>query len=135
MIDIFNKMFNMAQSLETCAHARILAVITHHNKSHFLEEGRNQYKTHPFQKRFSTNEDCIYLHAEIDCIKNALRWMSVYDLQDCDLYVMRLKQETKAGPTITGLSRPCKGCMRAIATFGIKNVYYTEDKKSEFTCL
>jgi hypothetical protein len=25
--------------------------------------------------------------------------------------------------------------MRAIATFGIHNVYYTEDNKKEFTCL
>lgn len=135
MNDFFNMMFVTAAQVEGFAHARIISFITERNKKNILAMGKNQYKTHPFQKRFGKNNDCIYLHAETDAIKNALKTMKVDNLEDCDLYVMRLKQASKTGPTITGLSKPCIGCMRAIVTFGIHKVYYTEDNASDFVCL
>ena len=55
--------------------AKIVAGIYIRNK--LVSIGENSYKTHPFQARFSKHEDCIYLHAEIDAIKNALREIGV----------------------------------------------------------
>ena len=135
MSDIFKEMFDAALVVDSYAHAKVVSFVTYHNKEHILAEGRNQHKSHPFQKLYGKNDQCIYLHAEVEAIKNALKTMHVDSLSDCDLYVMRLKQASRTGPTITGLSKPCIGCMRAIATFGIHNVYYTEDNKKEFTCL
>ena len=90
--------------------------------------GHNSYKTHPFQARFSKCRECIYLHAEIDAIKNALKEIPVADLTKCEMYVARIKWESGARKLkIQGLARPCEGCQRAIATFEIQEVFYTQD--------
>lgn len=81
--------------------------------------GVNQLKSHPLQAQFGINSDAIFLHAEIDAIKNALKRVSLLDLQKATLYVVR----TKNG--IAKLSKPCGGCQRAIIHFGIKNVYWS----------
>src|ERR1700744_185704 len=123
--ETFDEMFFDALDVEGHGHARVFAKIT---DGRTASCGYNKKKTHPFQKRFGKNEDCIYLHAEIDAIKNWLRFCGdTEDLSDCDLFVMRIKRDGRRGPWVTGLSKPCEGCMRAIATFGIETVYYTED--------
>ena len=134
-MSMFGDMFNAAADTETVAHAKVVCYITEHNKGHIISTGKNQKKTHPFQKRFSKNEDCIFLHAENDAIKNALKSLHTFTLEGHDLYVLRVKQAGRKGPTITGNCRPCPGCMRAIAAFDIHNVYYTEDHSSDFSCL
>lgn len=85
--------------------------------------GVNQNKTHPFQARYAKNVEAIYLHAEIDAIVKALKVISPEELQRCSMYVLRFKR----GDETTGLAKPCSGCTRAIAAFGIKQVYYTLD--------
>jgi deoxycytidylate deaminase len=91
--------------------------------------GKNSYRTHPMQKKFGCNESCIHIHAEIDSIVTAMKWIAwtqgmrynmVDDLSMCDMYVARvLKDGTPA------LARPCEGCWRAITAFGIRNVGWT----------
>ena len=103
--------------------ARIGAAITLGKK--IVSFGHNQFKSHPLQRRFGRNESSIYLHAEIDAIKNALRVCEVDDLRHCVLHVLRVKRAAPHGCFIWGMAKPCLGCMRAIATFGIREVYYS----------
>ena len=88
--------------------------------------GVNKLKSHPFQLRFGKNSDSIYLHAETDAIKNALRFVDVDDLKKSTLYICRIKKISKKD--CWGLSKPCSGCQKAISTFGIKNVIYSNDE-------
>jgi tRNA(Arg) A34 adenosine deaminase TadA len=101
-------------------------------KKTVISIGLNQMKTHPLQSEFGTNEDSIYLHAEIDAIRKALQIIDREQLRLCDMYVARVKKpypETEF--YVTGLSKPCPGCLKAIRSFGIKNVYFTEDIENE----
>ena len=86
------------------------------------------YKSHPFQAKYAKNEMAIFLHAEVHAIKNALREVKVDELSKCDIYITRVKRK-QAGDSqfIWGLSKPCPGCARAIAEFGIRRTIYTCD--------
>lgn len=107
---------------------KIAAAIYHKNK--FVALGHNSYKTHPFQARFGRHIDCIYLHAETAAIKNALKYLDVHSIKKAALYVARVKWEDgKKDKLIQGLAMPCSGCQRAIATFGIEEVFYTLDNE------
>lgn len=92
--------------------------------------GSNSYKTHPFQAKFGKCREAIYLHAEVNVIKESLKKVSVCDLKKASLYIARLKW-TNAGKRkkVQGLAKPCEGCQRAIATFGIEEVFYTLDNE------
>lgn len=105
-------------------------------KGTFLSFGRNRKKSHPFQKRFGKNEDCIYLHAEIDCLVNATRNQVPLDIiSKSTLYVARVKKyHPSAVEYEWGIAKPCVGCQRAIASFDISDVVYTADR-NEFDCL
>ena len=131
--DIFNILFLSAQSIESAGKARIASALT--LKGNIISFGFNQMKTHPFQARFSTNPDCIYLHSEIAAIQKGLRKVEVEDLKKCSLHICRAKRSYRNGPFITGLSLPCLGCMRAITAFEIKKVFYSTENCMEFTCL
>lgn len=97
-------------------------------KKHLISTGVNSYKTHPLMKQYGKNSDAIYLHAEVDAIKNALRLITQDHLNKCDLYIVRVKRPYDGAKNwIHGLAKPCLGCCRAIETFGIKNVYYTTE--------
>lgn len=78
--------------------------------------GVNQLKSHPLQARFGKNADSIYLHAEIDAIRNALKVVPMHELHNVTMYVARADGK---------LSKPCKGCQRAIVHFGITNIHWT----------
>lgn len=114
----------MAIAVEPVRQARIAACLVYRNE--IVSFGINQMKTHPFQAQFGKNKDSIFLHAETDCIKNALREIDVDELSRCTLYICRMKYQThEKKKFIYGLAKPCAGCERAIATFGINKVYYT----------
>lgn len=114
----------MAIAVEPVRQARIAACLVHRNE--IVSFGINQMKTHPFQAQFGKNKDSIFLHAETDCIKNALREIDVDELSRCTLYICRMKYQTHEKKRfVYGLAKPCPGCERAIATFNIKSVYYT----------
>ena len=107
--------------------ARHAAAVVYKNQ--IVAYGVNQNKSHPFHSRFSEHDDAIFLHAETDAIKNALRRISEDEIEKSTLFVCRVKYDSN-GPgkkIIWGNSKPCDGCQRAIATFGIKDVVYSQD--------
>lgn len=106
---------------------RISAAIVY--KNDIVAFGVNTRKSHPFQAKFGKNEDAVYLHAETDAIKNALKYITVEELEKSTLYICRVKfTDTHRKKMIFGLSKPCCGCARCISTFGIKNVIYSLDE-------
>lgn len=92
-----------------------------------LGVGCNRMKTHPMQARFGKNGDAIFLHAEINAIKNALKTYRVSDLTGSTLIVLR---RTTTG---FGMSKPCVGCTRAVIEFDFKTVIYSTE--TEFVTL
>jgi tRNA(Arg) A34 adenosine deaminase TadA len=119
--------FTHAQSSERVSGARISAIMVYKNKIYSF--GKNQKKSHPFQNDYRKNQHAILLHAETDCIKNALRNLSVDDLRKCTIYIARAKYLDNGKSMGIGMARPCKGCMRAIVEYGIKRVVYTTDEQ------
>ena len=119
-------LFAYTISLPPTANTRVGALITD-RRGLPIAFGHNQYKTSPFQARFGRNSDSIFLHAETDCIKNALNSLSSPnpDLSSYYLWILRVKKAHPHGPFIPALSAPCLGCQRAIVTFNLRRVYYT----------
>lgn len=130
--NIINLLFEIASNSERVAKARIAAAISIRKK--VVAVGTNSLKTHPFQKRYATNEESICIHAENNVIMKALRTITVDELSKTTLYVVRAKKIGPAGKMIFGSAKPCAGCQKAIAAFGIKNVVYTTDEGT-ITCL
>ena len=97
-------------------------------KNTLVSVGVNSYKTDPFQAKYSKNEKAIHLHAEVAAIKNALRQLSVDDIQKATLVVVRVKRKTNKEPYSPAMAKPCSGCRRCMVEFGIKNVYYTGEE-------
>ena len=98
-------------------------------KKYVIATGVNSYKTHPLMNGEGYKDGQVFLHAEMDAIKNALKLIDVEQLAKCDLYVVRVKRPNyKSKSYIYGLAKPCKGCTKAIASFGIRNVYYSENE-------
>lgn len=93
-------------------------------KNRLVAVGKNSYKSHPLMSKFGKNPEAIYLHAEVDAIKNALRVLSLQELEKSDILVVRVRREGHDFQTC--LAKPCEGCMRAITTFNLRNLYYTE---------
>lgn len=114
-----------------CSMRHKLAAAVVHKKS-IVALGLNSYKTHPLMSRYGKNDQSVFLHAEVDAIKNALRVISPDELARCELYVYRVKRAAQYSTRwITGLARPCEGCMRAIEAFGLQGVYYTLDQPDQ----
>ena len=115
--------------------ARLASAIIYKNQ--IISYGVNQNKSHPFHSQFSESDDAIYLHAETDAIKNALKRIPESELEKASLYVCRVKYDSNGrGKKITwGLAKPCIGCQRAIATFGIRDVIYSNEGIGNFQAL
>jgi len=126
VIDILSK---VAVAVEPVANARLAAALVYKNE--IVSFGINKKKTHPFQAKYGKNKDSIFLHAENDCIMNALRIISVDQLSKCSLYICRVKYSNNVERKfVYGLAKPCPGCARAIANFNIRNVIYSSDNNS-----
>ena len=97
-------------------------------RNRLLSFGTNQPKTHPFQVAFAKNPKALYLHAETAAINNALKLMSKEELwsRKTTLYIARIKRsDGPRSPFVRALSKPCNGCMAAIAEHNITRVIYT----------
>lgn len=106
--------------------SRVSACVVY--KNDIIAFGVNERKSHPFQARYSKNQDAIFLHAETAAIRNALKYISVEELEKSTLYVCRIKYEdTTKRKLVFGISKPCSGCERCLSVFGIKNVVYSLD--------
>jgi len=113
---------------------RFAAAVVYRNK--IISIGYNRRKSHPFQAKYAKNSEAIYLHAEVHAIKNALRELSVEELKDTELYITRVKKpKSHSKHFVWGLAKPCCGCERAIAEFGIKRTVYTTDETGKYEVL
>lgn len=122
-------LLEQAKTQEPVKSSRITAGLVYKNELLFV--GKNKLKSHPFQKKFGKNELAIYLHAEIDCIVNSIRNnMPLSDISKSTMVVVRVKQNEANWQSAT--ARPCSGCQRAIAHFGIKNVLYTTESGNDY---
>lgn len=105
---------------------KFAAAVVYRNR--IISFGMNSMKSHPMAAKYSKNEHAIFLHAEVAAIKNALREIDVDDFTKCDLYITRVKKEKPfTEKYVWGLAKPCRGCERAIAEFGLKRVVYSCD--------
>ena len=120
--DILRK---LAISLPNVAHARIAAAILYKNR--IVSFGVNSYKSHPFQLKYAKNKDSICIHAENSAIRNFLRVYDEDKLKHAIMVVGRMKK-TSSLEWVDGMSKPCEGCQRALATFGIRKVWYSTDE-------
>lgn len=96
-------------------------------KNSIISFGANSYKTDPFQAKWSKNDHAIHLHAEVDAIKNAIKRGGMDILKRSTLYVARVRSLNGFGYE-RAMARPCIGCRRCIAEFGIKDVVYTTNE-------
>ena len=96
-------------------------------KHEIVAFGQNQMKSHPFQAKFAKNSKAIFIHAEVEAIYNALKKLSLKELEKAELYVIRLKKDGQIG-----LSAPCTGCARCINTFKIGKVFHSSENCEEF---
>lgn len=126
--------FQQATDAPPVRHARISACLA--IKNQIISFGYNHRRTHPLQKQFAKNSHAIYLHAEIHSIVNALNQVDKSDLKNATMYIARAKKNpvgrgNSKYTTSPGLAKPCQGCQSAIAAFGIKKVFYTQDDLPE----
>ena len=101
----------------------------------WISVGINRMKSDPFQAKYAKNKEAIYLHAEIHCIKNALKEIDVDEFRNSTLYITRVKRADESNKLQWGLAKPCPGCQRAITEFGIKNVVYTTNATGKYEIL
>ena len=103
-------------------------------RKHLIATGVNQMKTHPLMMGKGYRKDQLYMHAEVDAIRNALRLITPAQLTQCELYVVRVKRpHIGSSDWIHGLAKPCPGCASTIAGFGISNIHLTEDEDNYIT--
>lgn len=96
-------------------------------RRHLVATGVNSYKTHPLMASPGYHSEQIYMHAEVDAIRNALRIISQDQLAKSSIYIVRVKQRREGGDYVLGLAKPCEGCTRMIASFGIESVWWSQD--------
>jgi tRNA(Arg) A34 adenosine deaminase TadA len=111
--------------------AKVAAAVVRNNR--IVSIGINANKSHPMAAKFGKNEQAIFLHAEIAAIKNALKEVDVDDLEKMEMYVVRVKKPKPFSKKwVWGLAKPCVGCQRAIAEFGLRRVVYTTDEHGTY---
>lgn len=96
-------------------------------KNEVISLACNKIKSHPFQKKYSKANEAIFLHAEVSAIHNALKKITLKELSKSTMYVCRVRINND-NKHYFSYSRPCEGCMKAIAEFDIKSVYFSNDK-------
>jgi tRNA(Arg) A34 adenosine deaminase TadA len=121
---IFDILEIEARDVMPVGRSRHASAIVYRNE--ILGIGINSKRSHPFQKRFCRHEDAIYLHSETDALQRVIRTHGIDILSKCAIYVCRMKYiDGQKDEMIRGMSKPCKGCTRALSTFGISKVYFT----------
>ena len=95
--------------------------------------GVNSYKSHPLMTGPGYNSEQIFMHAEVDAVRNALRLMPQSDLAQCSIYVIRVKRLRDLTGWQYGMAKPCRGCARVIASFGIEQLWWSEDREPIFS--
>lgn len=117
----------IASDIAPVGHARIAACVVYKNE--LISVGVCSYKTHPLQRRYGRNQHSVYLHAEVDAIVKARKRVEArgISLKKCTLYVARVKKLSQfAEGFVSGLAKPCEGCMKFIQDAGIGRVVFSE---------
>ena len=108
----------------------IASALVYRNK--IISYGTNQMKTHPYQYRYGKNDQCVYWHAETLAIYNADKKAYFDKFEKSFLYVARVKYNgSEKNNFVSGLAKPCSGCMRCIKEYGIKGIIYTLDYEED----
>lgn len=115
----------ITQDIQCVGNQTLAACIVKNNK--IVSFGHNKNKTHPLQNKFTKHPKALFLHAEIDAIKNSLKRISADDIVGTTLYIARTKKDGSEG-----MAKPCKGCMQAIESFGIAKVIYTSGTEGHY---
>lgn len=118
----------IAEDIEPVRNAQLAAMIFY--KGRIISIGYNQKKSHPMAAKFSKNPDAIFLHAEVDAVIKALKKLSEAELKRATLIVARVKTDEN-GKLVFGMAKPCPGCSKCIAAYGIRKVIYTENSTVE----
>jgi deoxycytidylate deaminase len=129
-----NELFLIAQDVDTAGKSntgRVAASLIYRNQ--VISWGINEHKSHPFQAQFRKHEEAIYWHAETRAIHNALRRVDREVLGASTLMICRARYtDDRATSWQWGLARPCAGCQRAIAKYGIPTVIHSLDRTGEY---
>lgn len=124
-LDLVSNLKTMAL---TSSHPRVWVAAALVYKNKVVSYGVNTMKTHPYQHRYGRDIECVYWHAETLAIYNADKRLGFTRFDRSTLYVARLKFE---GPNkqvlISGMAKPCSGCMRCIKDYKIPRIVYTLD--------
>ena len=122
---ILHELCLLAQDVVPVGSARIAAAIVY--KRQIVGMGTNIRKSSPFQKRFGSNEEAIFGHAENVAARNAINRLGSVDfLRNSTLIVARMRIIN--GKWVRGRAYPCEGCSRMIEAYGIPRVVWTEDE-------
>ena len=101
-------------------------------KKQLIATGVNQLKTHPIMLGEGYRQGQLYMHAEADAIRTALKYISREQLRKCSLHIVRVKRPHIGAKTwIHGLAKPCPGCAQTIANYGITDVHWTMDDQNK----
>lgn len=112
---------NVAINHDSKHRCKVSALLVY--KNYPIAVGTNKMKSHPFQAKYGRTEHNIFSHAEMDCIRKALKDISMDELAKSTLYIQRVLKDGT-----TAIARPCCGCERAIVkSFKIKNVIWSTD--------
>jgi deoxycytidylate deaminase len=105
-------------------------------KKHLIATGINSYKTHPMMNGDGYRKGQVFLHAEVDAIRNALKLLTQAQLSKCDLYVVRVKRPCSNSVNwVHGLAKPCPGCEKIIKAFDLQRIFFTENCEKEVDLL
>jgi tRNA(Arg) A34 adenosine deaminase TadA len=118
----------ITQDIQCVGNQTLAACVVKNNK--IISFGHNKNKTHPLQNKFSKHPQAIFLHAEIDAIKNAIKRVGTDALVGSTLFIVRTKKDGSEG-----LAKPCKGCMQAIESFNLSKVVYTTNLEGTYQTL
>ena len=122
---IKERLFFLAQDSPSFARAKIVSVLV--DGTRIISYGYNQPKTHPLQRKYASNPKSIYLHSEIDAIRNGIRRQN-NEIKGLTLITIRVKKER--GDYVLGMAHPCAGCQRAIIDYELKS-YYSLDHQQD----
>lgn len=115
---VFDQLHLIAKDIVPVRRFRHAAAIV--VKREIVGLGINRLKSHPLQIKFARNPESIYLHAEIDALRNALHRVTAEDLRRATLYVLKLDSRGNRGN-----SAPCEGCAKMVDYFNIRKVVHT----------
>jgi deoxycytidylate deaminase len=121
---LIRSLFDEAKKLEPVFRTRIAGALSNRQLGGPIFSS-NSLKTHPFQKKYSKDIEAIHLHAENNLLVKAIRLIPD-EIHKSTIYLARARYNCD-GEWEYGNCRPCDGCQRAFAAFGIKKIFYTED--------